>query len=185
MSIELKAYIAALTADGSPDGSAEYVVVYDPVADALKKVLLDNLPGGGGGLSGLGGVDNAVLRANGTGGATAQGSLMTIDDNGAPSIPDTQFLTSASKRLIGYNAAGSTVSVNVDGVGTLSLGSGAGGDIRMQHYLGDLFALFDDNATAQETRMKLWDVTAAEMVRVSRGASDSGGTGFRLLRIPN
>lgn len=36
---------------------------------------------GGGGLSGLGSTDNAVLRADGTGGATAQGSGVTIDDS--------------------------------------------------------------------------------------------------------
>lgn len=37
---------------------------------------------GGGGLSGLGSTDNAVLRADGTGGATAQGSGLLIDDSG-------------------------------------------------------------------------------------------------------
>jgi hypothetical protein len=44
---------------------------------------------------------------------------------------------------------------------------------------------FDTSSTADDTRFLLYDVTAAALVRVSRGASDSGGTGFRLLRIPN
>lgn len=44
---------------------------------------------------------------------------------------------------------------------------------------------FDTSATASNTRFLVYDVTAAALVRVSRGASDSGGTGFRLLRIPN
>ncbi len=43
----------------------------------------------------------------------------------------------------------------------------------------------DDNATAAETRMLVYDVTAAALRRVSIGAADSGGAGFRLLRIPN
>lgn len=46
-------------------------------------------------------------------------------------------------------------------------------------------AQFDANVTSQETRMLIWDITAAALVRVSRGASDSGGSGFRLLRVPN
>lgn len=36
-----------------------------------------------------------------------------------------------------------------------------------------------------ETNILLFDVTAAQVVRVSRGAADSGGAGFRALRIPN
>lgn len=43
----------------------------------------------------------------------------------------------------------------------------------------------DANTTAGETRMLLWDVTAGTLQRVSIGAADSGGTGFRVLRIPN
>lgn len=37
-----------------------------------------------------GSTDNAVLRADGTGGATVQSSLMTVDDNGKPNIPTGQ-----------------------------------------------------------------------------------------------
>lgn len=43
--------IDSLTADASPDGAADYVTTYDASAGAHKKVLLDNLPGGGGGLT--------------------------------------------------------------------------------------------------------------------------------------
>ena len=38
--------IPSLTADASPDGTADYVVTYDASASTHKKVLLDNLPGG-------------------------------------------------------------------------------------------------------------------------------------------
>lgn len=41
--------INSLTADGAPDGGADFVVTYDDSAGGHKKVLLNNLPGGGGG----------------------------------------------------------------------------------------------------------------------------------------
>lgn len=44
---------------------------------------------------------------------------------------------------------------------------------------------FDLSVTAADTRFLVYDVTAGALVRVSRGASDSGGSGFRLLRVPN
>lgn len=44
---------------------------------------------------------------------------------------------------------------------------------------------FDANATSGETRFMLYDVSAGTMVRVSRGNVDSGGAGFRVLRVPN
>jgi hypothetical protein len=40
--------ISSLTADASPDGAADYVATWDASASAHKKVLLDDLPGGGG-----------------------------------------------------------------------------------------------------------------------------------------
>lgn len=39
--------IPSLTTDSSPDGSSDYVVTYDNSSSSHKKVLLDNLPGGG------------------------------------------------------------------------------------------------------------------------------------------
>lgn len=46
-------------------------------------------------------------------------------------------------------------------------------------------ARFDNNATAGNTRFMLYDVDNGTLERVSVGAADSGGTGFKLLRIPN
>ena len=40
--------INSLTADASPDGAADYVATWDASASTHKKVLLDDLPGGGG-----------------------------------------------------------------------------------------------------------------------------------------
>ncbi len=44
---------------------------------------------------------------------------------------------------------------------------------------------FDLNATATNTRMLVYDVDNASLDRVSVGAANSGGTNFKLLRIPN
>lgn len=44
---------------------------------------------------------------------------------------------------------------------------------------------FDDSATAGDTRFMLWDVDSGVLQRVTVGANDSGGTGFKVLRIPN
>lgn len=41
--------INSLTADATPDGANDYVMTYDASAATNKKVLLNNLPGGGGG----------------------------------------------------------------------------------------------------------------------------------------
>lgn len=43
----------------------------------------------------------------------------------------------------------------------------------------------DYSATAGDTRFLLWDVTAGTLKRVSIGAADSGGAGFKVLRVPN
>ncbi len=42
--------INSLTTDGAPDGGSDFVATYDVSAGVHKKVLLDNLPGGGGGV---------------------------------------------------------------------------------------------------------------------------------------
>jgi len=43
----------------------------------------------------------------------------------------------------------------------------------------------DSSVTAADIRLLVFDVTAGTIVRVSRGDVDSGGTNFRVLRIPN
>lgn len=57
--------INTLTVDGSPDGAADYVMTYDASANAHKRVLLNNLPGGGGGgsVSSVFGRTGAVVAA--------------------------------------------------------------------------------------------------------------------------
>lgn len=43
----------------------------------------------------------------------------------------------------------------------------------------------DNSTTANDIRMLVYDVSAGALVRATRGAADSGGSGFRVLRIPN
>ncbi len=43
----------------------------------------------------------------------------------------------------------------------------------------------DNNATAGNTRMMVWDVDNGTLERVSVGVADSAGSGFKVLRIPN
>ncbi len=43
----------------------------------------------------------------------------------------------------------------------------------------------DDDVTGGNTRLQIYDVDNAQLERVSVGAPDSGGAGFKVLRIPN
>lgn len=49
---------------------------------------------------------------------------------------------------------------------------------------GDSFRI-DGSNTAGQTRMLVYDVDNATLERVTVGAADSGGAGFKVLRIPN
>jgi len=90
------------------DSSA--AILYNTDAD----VFISNVGGaGGGGIGGdTGATDNAVLRSDGTGGATLQNSLVTVSDTGKVTIP-----------ALGYGVAnafialdnGSQISSNSDG----------------------------------------------------------------------
>ncbi len=46
-------------------------------------------------------------------------------------------------------------------------------------------ARVDENATGGNTRFLIYDVDNATLERVSVGTADSGGVGFKVLRIPN
>lgn len=43
----------------------------------------------------------------------------------------------------------------------------------------------DDDTTAGNTRVLVYDVDNGQLERVSVGAADSGGAGYKVLRIPN
>jgi hypothetical protein len=43
----------------------------------------------------------------------------------------------------------------------------------------------DEDSTAGNTRLLVYDVDNGQVERVTVGAADSGGSGFKVLRIPN
>jgi len=90
----------------------------------------------------------------------------------------------ASEQLIGRvvndanNSAANFLTIDRAGasVDNVSLATGGSGNTVLQ---------VDTSGTAGDTRLLLWDVSAGSLVRVTRGAADSAGSGFRVLRIPN
>jgi len=103
-------------------------------------------------------------------------SILSPDANagrimfGSPSSNAHSIIESA------YNAGAPTMSVitNISG-GSVSLRGGA-----------NVFGLsVDGNATAAQTRLLIYDIDNATSSRVSVGAADSGGAGYKVLRIPN
>lgn len=50
---------------------------------------------------------------------------------------------------------------------------------------GTVMATIDEDSTAGNTRFLIYDVDNGTLERVSVGVADSGGVGFKLLRIPN
>ena len=44
---------------------------------------------------------------------------------------------------------------------------------------------WDDSTTSGNTRLFVYDVDNGQFERVSVGAADSGGAGYKVLRIPN
>lgn len=56
----------------------------------------------------------------------------------------------------------------------------------MDFRVGDaIVANMDVSAVARDTRLSIYDVDNGVIERVSVGIADSGGAGFKLLRIPN
>lgn len=133
------------------------------------------------GSTGIGGstgsTDNAILRANGTGGSTVQSSLATINDSG----------DIAANKLVLSGTANNMLQLFPNyyiGIGAGSLLYNAEGIHDFQVGTVSQFQI-DGNSTAGNTRMLIYDVDNATLERVSVGAADSGGAGFKCLRIPN
>lgn len=56
--------------------------------------------------------------------------------------------------------------------------------LRVQNNFTNILTV-PSTGSSNDTLLMLWDVSAGSLVRVTRGAADSGGAGFRVLRIPN
>lgn len=97
-----------------------------------------------------------------TNGATIEFLDQVIVPDGSAATPSLAFNSSTDCGL--FRGAVGTVSV-----------AAAGAEV----------ARFDNGASAGETRFMLYDITAGTLKRVCVGADDSGGTGYKVLRVPN
>lgn len=109
---------------------------------------------------------NAMFSNNITcSGATSVGSAINIADG--------DFIQIGTTAVFGGSAG--TAYIDMGGSGTIDLRNGS----------DTVVGQFDDSATAGDTKFLVYDVDGATLSRVSVGADDSGGAGFKLLRIPN
>ena len=136
----------------------------------------------------------ATLRGGAANGAGTGGTSQVV--GGAAGI------TGGGGQACLEGAAGGATSGNGGGAlirgGTAVLGNGGNVDLEpgntasgvkgvcnLHDGNGAIVGQFDENTTAGETRFLLYDVDNATLERVTVGAADSGGVGFKVLRIPN
>jgi hypothetical protein len=174
---------AGIVIDAAGGASMGAVVSSGSVAgDYLVKV--NNTSGTGKGLRVQPGADGQEALAV----RNAAGSTITFYVDGAGNmraagtmILDTHLLgyrTTAAMVVSGGTAATNGANLSLTG----ATASDVAAEVRID---GTTVGKFDDSATADETRFLLWDVTAGSLKRVTRGATDSAGSGFRQLRIAN
>ena len=114
---------------------------------------------------------------NGSAGAvnSTTNALLTIENNASAYIQILSPSTSGQGIYFGdendsdiggilYNHSGNTLTLRSSTISVLQV---------------------DDDATAGNTRLLIYDVDNATLERVSVGAADSGGAGYKVLRIPN
>lgn len=84
------------------------------------------------------------------------------------------------------NAPVNKVSVRTSAATAVRHSVGASGEWMVSDgaFTTDYFVV-DASAVAGDIRCKMYSVTAAALKRLSEGAADSGGVGFKLLRVPN
>lgn len=111
---------------------------------------------------------------------------------------DTDIVCTSGRARIGYNGASADAAcfAHIDHMSATGQGirQEATGAMRINAPSGQAVAIriansdvgqFDGNTTAGNTRFLIYDVDNATLERVSVGAADSGGSGFKVLRIPN
>jgi hypothetical protein len=111
-------------------------------------------------------------------------------DTGYSSFEFAADVSSVYLRQHGSNNGGTEYGLSTNDLSHLaSIGSGFllssdGGHV----YFGSggvVVAKFDDSEVAGDTRLLLYDVDNGTLERVTVGIADSGGAGFKVLRIPN
>ena len=109
--------IPELTAESTVDGAADYIVMYDASASAHRKVLIDDLPGGG-----TGGADVEYDEVTATGGANeAFVGFFSNTPTGDAGV--TVFFNGLALRATGWTRSGTNLTM-VDSVNGYSTESG-------------------------------------------------------------
>jgi len=96
-------------------------------------------------------------------------------DDSAGSGTSGQFLMDSSDNLNIQNyVTGNYINIDQTGTGFIQMAVNGAASARV-----------DASTTATHTRFLIYDVDNATLERVTVGAADSGGVGFKVLRIPN
>lgn len=110
--------------------------------------------------------------------------MRTDPTSGAFRFPSVEILN--NKLLALRNAADSANAGYLYATSSDNVQLAAGTGKALQHIVGAAVSLqLDDDATSGNTRTLVYDVDTGAVVRVSVGADDSGGSGYKVLRIPN
>lgn len=147
----------------------------------------------------LGGtIKSPVYFPNGTA-ASPSISFFTASNTGIYLLSATALGISVAGQVrltIGTTVINSTNSIGVDFIGTVAncsfqYSSSSGTGMYFSATSVNLAAVgvdagqFDNSVTATHTRFLVYDVSKGAVSRVTVGANDSGGAGFKLLRVPN
>lgn len=115
--------------------------------------------------------------------SSAGGEISIRSDNGVGNNATFTFGTTGGLVLPGAVVMGGSINVLSRSGAVVTVANNTG-EIRLAPD-GTSRLTVDLDATAGNTRLLLWDVSAGSLKRVSLGVSDSGGTGFKVLRVPN
>jgi hypothetical protein len=118
------------------------------------------------------------LEANTGGDLPIKGMTVTLDNNKSLRMKDSGGVA----RSVLLNTTGNNLQLGIAGIPSVI----AAGDVRYRAFINNQARMdIDNDNTAGNTAMVLWDCGAGTAKRVSVGAADSGGAGFKVLRIAN
>lgn len=118
-----------------------------------------------------------LVAPSGTAGtAISWTTALVINNNGTISLPGTvgTISTASTGNNLNFSRPGSNYITATDALGDISFQS-----------VSTTVGRFDANNVAGNTRFMIYDVDNATLERVTVGAADSGGTGYKVLRILN
>lgn len=112
------------------------------------------------------------------------GTVLALTKDGMFNVTfDAGFRYSSTHYIVAYNGGAGQYFTNSVAGDVIVRGS-AGKSVRIGISTTESL-IVDDNATGGNTRLLVYDVDNGQVERVSVGAADSGGSGYKVLRIPN